>query len=461
LLRPFNEPTDNFEAEKGEVLRFLRFTQAIPCPYGLLLLNIEGGEIMDQSLVIAGFAINAVLLIVILLMFMRSRGSGEAGSFDSSLVGVRDELMRNINNVQSQLDQKFNNFRDSLEQNAKIQRDEAAQNRVEIQTSLRESIQHLQEGNEKKLEEMRVTVDEKLQGTLEKRLGESFKQVSDQLETVHKGLGEMKTLASDVGNLQRVLTNVKNRGGWGEVQLARQLEDMLSPEQYDSNVQTKKTSNDRVEFAVKMPGKTEAEFVYLPIDSKFPQEDYERLLSAQEAGDTGAVELASKGIESTIKAQAKLIHDKYIDVPHTTDFAIMYLPTEGLFAEVIRRPGLANKIQNEFRVQVTGPTTLMAFLNSLQMGFKTLAIEKSASDVWAVLSAAKTEFRKYGEVWDKLGKQLSTAQNTVAEAGKRSRAVERVLSKVETGVGIESATALFEIESGVEEEIEIDLEETE
>lgn len=305
------------------------------------------------------------------------------------------------------------------------------------QATMQQELEKLRQGNEAKLEKMRETVDEKLQGTLERRLGESFKLVSDRLEQVQKGLGEMQTLASDVGGLKRVLTNVKSRGGWGEVQLARQLEDMLTPEQYAENVAVRPGSAERVEFAVKLPGRSGPDGhdetpVWLPIDSKFPQEDYERLLDAQEVGEKEVIDAASKKVEQVILAQAKLIRDKYIEPPHTTDFAIMYLPTEGLFAEVIRRPGLASRLQNEFHITVAGPTVLMSLLNSLQLGFRTLAIEKRSSEVWKVLGAAKTEFRKYGQVWAKLEKHLQTAQNTVHQAGVRTRAVERALSKVES-----------------------------
>lgn len=400
------------------------------------------------------------------------------GSTDISkdLADNRDELSRLMSNNQVQIENKFEILRHSFETTGKNQREEAtaartelqktlneslekmsaalkdlteanARKQVELQTAMQTAIDKMQKSNEEKLEKMRETVDEKLQGTLEKRLGESFKLVSDQLESVQKGLGEMQSLASGVGDLKRVLTNVKNRGGWGEVQLARQLEDMLSPEQYEANVKIKANSDALVEFAVRLPGRQEGEVVYLPIDSKFPQEDYERLLTVQETGDKDAIEAASKELERAIKAQAKIISDKYIDVPRSTDFAIMYLPTEGLFAEVIRRPGLASELQNKFRVQLTGPTTLMSLLNSLQMGFKTLAIEKSTSDVWKILSAAKAEFQKYGQVWDKLQKQLNTAQNTVAAAKTRTNAIERTLRTVETGAGIEASAEMQAIES--------------
>jgi len=384
----------------------------------------------------------------------------------------RDELRAAIGTNHEIVEKRLASFTESAENSARLQRDESATSRVELQKSLNESMKNLEtriaeltdsnakkqtemqqtlqteidkmrKGNEEKLEKMRETVDEKLQGTLEKRLGESFKLVSDRLEAVQRGLGEMQTLANDVGSLQKVLSNVKSRGGWGEVQLERQLEDVLAPSQYEKNVKIKPNSNDLVEFAVKLPGRADGEYVYLPIDSKFPQEDYERLQAAQDAGSAEDVATAAKAVERAIRAQAKLISEKYLHAPISTDFAIMYLPTEGLFAEVVRRPGLTSDLQNTFRVLVTGPTTLMSLLNSLQMGFKTLAIEKSASDVWKVLGAAKTEFNKYSVVLDKLAKQLETAQNTVSEAGVRTRAVSKSLSKVEElELGVSSAEIL-------------------
>ena len=310
--------------------------------------------------------------------------------------------------------------------------DANAAKHVELQQSLRDELEKLRSGNEAKLEKMRETVDEKLQGTLEKRLGESFALVSERLEQVQAGLGEMKNLATDVGGLKRVLTNVKSRGTWGEVQLSRQLEDLLTPDQYEQNVTIRPNSRENVEFAVRLPGRDDSDRpVYLPIDSKFPQEDYERLIEAHEAGDKADIEVAAKALERAVMAQAKTIAEKYIEPPLSTDFAIMYLPTEGLFAEVVRRPGLASRLQNDLRILVTGPTTLASLLNSLQMGFRTLAIEKRSSEVWQVLAAAKAEFQKYAQVWAKLEKQLQTAQNTVTEAGRRTRAVERKLRVVE------------------------------
>lgn len=350
-----------------------------------------------------------------------------ASELRSDLAQQRHELLSALTSQRTELARSLESTQDRLQLLTRQQ--------LESQTALRASLEsglaQLRDENARKLEEMRLTVDEKLQGTLEKRLGESFQRVSEQLESVHKGLGEMQGLAQDVGGLKRVLTNVKSRGGWGEVQLARQLEDSLSPEQYAANVAVKPGSAERVEFAVRLPGRDADAAIYLPIDSKLPQEDYERLLEAQDAADKDATEAALKQLERVIVAQARLIGAKYIHVPHSTDFAIMYLPTEGLFAEVVRRPGLTARLQNDYRVLVTGPTTLMSLLNSLQMGFRTLAIEKRTSEVWEVLSAAKAEFRKYGDVWDKLGKQLATAQNTVKEAGTRTRGIERKLKGVE------------------------------
>lgn len=349
---------------------------------------------------------------------------------------LRTENETKLEQMRVAVDEKLQGtLKTSLEENARrIQTltETNATKQIELQRTLTTELEKLRQGNEAKLEKMRETVDEKLQGTLEKRLGESFALVSERLEQVQKGLGEMQTLASDVGGLKRVLTNVKSRGGWGEVQLARQLEDVLTPEQYAENVATVPGSNDRVEFAVRLPGRDGDQPVWLPIDSKFPQEDYDRLLTAQESGEAAAIEAAGREIERAVLTQAKIIASKYVEPPHTTDFAIMYLPTEGLFAEVMRRPGFVARLQNEHRIAVVGPTTLTALLNSLQMGFRTLAIEQRSSEVWKVLSAAKTEFQKYGQVWEKLGKQLQTAQNTVSEAGRRTRAVERKLRDVET-----------------------------
>ncbi len=301
-----------------------------------------------------------------------------------------------------------------------------------LRLTVTERLDRLRTDNEVKLEAMRATVEEKLQGTLDKRLGESFALVSDRLEQVHKGLGEMQTLAIGVGDLKRVMSNVKDRGGWAEVQLGSMLEQLLARDQYATNAKMEPGASEMVEFAVRMPGQVDGAEVLLPIDAKFPKEDYERLITAWESGDAEAARAAGEALAGVIENEAKRISTKYIRPPHTTDFAVMYLPTEGLFAEAMRAPGLAQRLQSKYRVTVAGPTTLHALLNSLQMGFRTLAIQKRSGEVWRVLGEAKAEFNKYSEVWDKLDKQLQSAQKTIHEAGVRTRAVRRKLQDVET-----------------------------
>ncbi|MGE5677697.1 MAG: DNA recombination protein RmuC [Pseudomonadota bacterium] len=302
-----------------------------------------------------------------------------------------------------------------------------------MRETVEDKLKQLQEDNSRKLEKMRETVDEKLHSTLEQRLGESFKQVSERLELVHKGLGEMQSLASGVGDLKRVLTNVKTRGTWGEVQLGNILEQVMTPEQYSRNVATRKNSAERVEFAVKLPGRDmkDGEVVWLPIDAKFPQEDYQRLMDAQEKGNPAMAEEAAKALEAKVKSFAKDIRDKYIDPPGTTDFGIMFLPTEGLYAEILRRPGLCDCLQRDYRIVAAGPTTLIALLNSLQMGFRTLAIEKRSSEVWVLLGAVKTEFGKFGDILDKTQKKLQEASNTIEDAARKSRSIGRKLKNVQ------------------------------
>ncbi len=302
----------------------------------------------------------------------------------------------------------------------------------EVRATLEAKLGAIQQDNAAKLEQMRATVDEKLHATLETRLGESFKLVSERLEAVQRGLGEMQNLATGVGDLKRVLTNVKKRGTFGEVQLGALLEDMLTVEQYASNVITVPGSNDRVEFAIRMPGQEEGEHVYLPIDAKFPVEDYQRLLDAQEASDAEGALAAGRALELRVREEAKRIQSKYVSPPHTTDFAVLYLPTEGLYAEVIRRPGLFENLQRDHRVTVAGPTTLSALLNSLQMGFRTLAIAKRSSEVWKILGAVKNEFGKFGVVLERTRKQLDAARNSIDSAGVRTRAIERKLRDVES-----------------------------
>ncbi|MFT4243238.1 MAG: DNA recombination protein RmuC [Acidovorax sp.] len=305
------------------------------------------------------------------------------------------------------------------------------QSAEQLRTALNERLAAIQADNAAKLEEMRRTVDEKLHATLEQRLGESFKLVSDRLEQVHKGLGEMQTLAGSVGDLKRVMTNVKTRGTWGEMQLGAIIDNVLTPEQFARNVKTVPGSDELVEFAIRLPGKSDEHPVWLPIDSKYPVEQYQRLLDAQDAADKGAIAAAGNAFEASIKAEAKKIFSKYVSPPHTTDFAVLYLPTEGLFAEVIRRPGLVEAVQNGCRVMITGPANLAAMLSSLQMGFKTLAIEKRSSEVWSLLGTVKTEFAKFGDVVEATKKSIDAAARKFDEVGVRTRAIQRRLRDVQ------------------------------
>ncbi len=329
----------------------------------------------------------------------------------------------------------------------------------EVRATLETKLQAIQDDNAAKLEQMRATVDEKLQNTLETRLGQSFALVSERLEQVQRGLGEMQNLAVGVGDLKRVLNNVKTRGIFGEVQLGALLEQMLTTDQYESNVATVPGSNDRVEFAVRMPGPGDEEALYLPIDAKFPTEDYQRLLDAQEAADAEAAAIAGRALEMRVREEAKRIRSKYVAPPHTTDFAVLFLPTEGLYAEVIRRPGLFETLQRDHHVTVAGPTTLTALLNSLQMGFRTLAIAKRSSEVWTLLGAVKSEFGKFGAVLDKTRKQLDTVRNSIDSAGQRTRAIERKLRGVETLSGDAAqqllGDALPALDDGSEEDVEV------
>ena len=316
-----------------------------------------------------------------------------------------------------------------------------------VRATVERKLGEMQQDNTAKLEQMRATVDEKLHATLEQRLGESFKLVSERLELVHAGLGEMRTLATGVGDLKKVLTNIKTRGGWGEVQLGNLLEQIFTPDQFARNVATNPDTAERVEYAIKLPGRDEdGAPVWLPIDAKFPQEEYQRLVDAQERGDAEAAENASAALESSVRNEAKKISGKYLNPPHTTDFAVMFLPTEGLFAEVLRRPGLCDGIQRDQRVMVSGPTTLAAMLTSLQMGFRTLAIEKRSSEVWNVLGAVKTEFGKFGAALKKVQKKLQEASNSIDDAEVRSRAVEK---KLRTAQCLPSgdAAALLELDA--------------
>lgn len=342
-------------------------------------------------------------------------------------------------------------FADTLNQTLSSMTESNAQRMLEIRSTLEQKIQQLQADNASKLEEMRKTVDEKLHATLEQRLGESFKQVSERLEKVHQGLGEMQQLAIGVGDLKRVLTNVKTRGTWGEVQLEMVLEQMLTPDQYAKNVETIPNSGERVEFAIKLPGKEDDRApVWMPIDAKFPKEQYERLLDAAERADAEGVAQAGRELERVIRNEAKTIAEKYLSSPLTTDFAILFLPTEGLYAEVMRRPGLADELQRTHRVSISGPSTLSALLNSLQMGFRTLVLEKRSSEVWQVLGAVKTEFSKFGDVLAATKNALVKAADNIDKAEVRTRQMTRKLKLVEA-LPTDAAQSLLGIEDASED----------
>jgi DNA recombination protein RmuC len=347
----------------------------------------------------------------------------------ASLKAITETLTKQLSEMTLILKNEMNLFSEQLSKLTQTNELKLDQ----VKDKIEERLKGIEENNAKKLDEMRNTVDEKLQTTLEKRLGESFKLVSDRLEQVYKGLGDMQELARGVGDLKNVLINVKTRGTWGEIQLENLIDQILTREQYEKNVATKMGSNDKVEIAIKLPGRDNqlSECVWLPIDAKFPIEDYQRMQLAQEAGNTDLINEAAKAIEQRIKLEAKKIADKYVSPPGTTDFAIMFLPIEGLFAEVIRRPGLADTIQRDYRVTVAGPTTLTALLNSLQMGFRTLAIEKRSGEVWNLLSLVKTDFGKFGEVLEKTQKKLQEASNTIEDAARKSRTIERRLKDVQ------------------------------
>jgi len=384
----------------------------------------------------------ALAVVLLLVQLLRIRPSARVDP-DVARRELRDEL-------RSAREEARLSARELREEVTKsIDATQASLDRVRV--TLDQRVRELQEGNERKLDEMRRTVDEKLHDTLEKRLGESFKLVSDRLDTVHKGLGEMQQLATGVGDLKRVLTNVKARGTWAEVQLGAILEQVLTPEQYGKNVCIRPDTAERVEFAVRLPGPLDdpTTCVWLPIDSKFPQEDWLRLQDASDQGDVAAVQAASDALIRTVRGSAKEIHDKYVHPPASTDFAIMFLATEGLFAEVLRHPSVVSDLQQQYRVVVAGPTTLAAILTSLRMGFQTLVVEQRAAEVWRVLGAVKTEFGKFGDVLDKVQRQLTTASRTIEETGQRSRAMEKKLRSAER---LPEAEAAMVLELPVEDE---------
>lgn len=366
-----------------------------------------------------------LLVIALLIAIISKRSSNDIQKIAELLKENRNEMDKSIG---SKITESIN-----IQQNQLTNLTNINENKLEnIRKSVEDKLTLLQKDNNDKLEKMRMTVDEKLQGTLEKRLGESFKIVNDRLESVYKGLGEMQNLAQGVGDLKKVFTNVKARGYWGEIQLANILDQYLTQDQYLTNVKIKEKTNDFVEFAIKLPGKTNKnEFVLLPVDSKFPIEDYSRLVDAEDAGDVSLVNECRKSLENSIKNCAKAIYEKYIDPPFTTDFGIMFLPTESLYCEVVRNSALCEILSQKYRVVVTGPTTFVALLNSLQMGFRTLAIEKRSSEVWELLGVVKTEFSKFGTLLDKTNKKLQEISSTMDLASKKTRTIERKLKNVE------------------------------
>jgi DNA recombination protein RmuC len=367
----------------------------------------------------------ALTVAVLFLSFRRRRGETDA------LLGKIELLERAQERGERMLREEMTRSREENANAAKSQREELTASLENVRGIVDVRLQELQKDNAQQIDRMRATVDEKLHGTLEKRLGESFKLVSERLEKVHQGLGAMQQLASDVGGLQRVLTNVKTRGGWGEVQLGALLEQLLTSEQFDRNVQTRDESGERVDYAIKLPGEGNGAAVWLPIDAKFPMEDYQRLITAQESGETALTDDALKNLETQLKKSAKDICTKYINPPKTTDFALMFLPTEGLYAEAIRRVGLVEQVQRDCRVVFAGPTTLAALLNSLQMGFRTLAIQKRSSEVWNLLAGVKSEFAKFGEAISKVKDRLDQAAGDMEKVAVRSRAITKKLRDVE------------------------------
>ena len=427
---------------------------------------------MPTTLLYLLIALNIIALALLVILLLRTSKATITGLY-SRLDNIeknleraertfREDMARNREELGRSLKDLSESLLNRVTENAAAQKGQLEIFSQQLATLTSQSIQkldkiletvdlhlrNLQEDHNRQLELIRGTVDEKLQDTLEKRLGESFRLVSERLEMVQKGLGEMQTLAAGVGDLKKVLTNIKTRGTFGEIQLGSLLEQILSPEQYAVNVATKHDSANRVEFAIKLPGQDEnrSHVVWLPLDAKFPQEDYLRLLEAQEQGNPASVEEAARQLDRTVREMAKNIRDKYLDPPNTTDFGIMFLPAEGLYAEVLRRTGLVETLQRDFKVVITGPTTLAALLNSLQMGFRTLAIEKRSSDVWSLLGAVKTEFTAFGGILEKTHKKLQEASNIIENATTRSRSIERRLKNVQEMPAPEAVALIENVE---------------
>ncbi len=432
----------------------------------LLILHIRSARKMNNAIVL-----EQVLQIEKRLLTIEKVQDQMLGNLSNELSTLRNESALNARSAREEANRSFMSFQNSvlsrMTEIAGLQKDQMevfsrqlgtltnnTETRLEgMRQTLENKLKSIQDDNNQKLEQMRATVDEKLHATLEQRLGESFKLVSDRLEMVHKGLGEMQTLATGVGDLKKVLTNVKTRGIWGEIQLANILEEILTPEQFSANVVTRPGSNERVDFAIKLPGKQAGEeCVWLPIDAKFPQEDYLRLVDASESGNLVLAEEAVRQLENRIKFEAKSIRDKYLNPPHTTDFGIMFLPTESLYAEVVKRPDLMELLQRDYRIIVTGPSTMAALLNSLSIGFRTLVIEKRSSEVWILLGAVKTEFAKFGAVLDKTRKKLDEASNSLETASRKSRTIERRLKQVQEITSSDSQ-GLLDMEKWEDDEV--------
>ena len=434
---------------------------------------------MESPWLLIGLGVVLALLAVALVFVLArlggvwTRGANELGArldtinaqnerlereLRAELVQARGEAANNAKTTREELGANLGRFTQTLQQQLSMLTQSSEQKLEAVRATVEQRLEVLRIDNAQKLDQMRSTVDERLQSTLEQRLGESFKLVSDRLDQVHQGLGEMQSLAAGVGDLKRVLVNVKSRGGWGEVQLGALLEEMLAPGQYAKNVATRPGEDSRVEYAIRFPGRgVDGVPCWLPIDAKFPLEDYQRLQEAIERADVAAVEASRKALEEFFKSEAKKIRDKYVEPPYTTDFAILFVPTEGLYAEALARPGLADSVQRDFRVMIAGPSNLMAFLNSLQLGFRTLAIEQRSTEVWRVLGAVKTEFSKFGEILAKTKERLDAVGRTLDEAGRKSTTIVRKLRDVESLPQTEAEQVLTGEVGGVYDSDEPDL----
>lgn len=402
-------------------------------------------EYMDILIIGLGLTIVVLLIILIILVLRKgvtNKSSFDAKSFEERLIRMEGE----VNKINPTIDKNFRDNRKEISENLERMQNVSAKNLELLRSSNEKKLEQMRVGNEKSLEKMRETVDEKLKSSVEKRFNESFKSISAQLTQVYQGLGEMKTLATGVGDLKKVMEGVKTRGIYGEVQLGAIIEDILNKSQYDENVATKKGSADRVEFAIKMPGKDGENLVYLPIDSKFPVENYSRLIAAYDNGDKSEIEKYSKALATDVKEQAKKISTKYLEPPMTTDFGIMFVPTESLYAEILRIPGLSDEIRQKFHVSITSPSTLPVALNGLLMGFKTVAIEKRSAEVWQTLGAVKTQFGKFSDLLEGVQKKLQESANKIESAKTTSRQIERKLKNVEELPESDSVKLIGEIQ---------------